>query len=148
MKPTLMLIGLGDLGSIMVEFLEREEQLGKIVAADLDKTRGIARCNLARLSAMAQGYSPSMSFVHLDINHRETVKEIIQKENPEIILSTASMLTWWLPDFLPSEQSARIKSAGFGVWLPVHLTLSLNLAHSDEDVEFTLEAVRKALKDV
>lgn len=223
MKPTLMLIGLGDLGSIILEFLAREEQLGKIAVADIDKTRGIARSNLARLSAMAQGYSPSVSFAHLDLNDKDTVKEIVQKENPEIIISTASLLTWWLPDLLPPEKSARIKSAGFGVWLPVHLTLSLKLmktlyeigykgtiltapfpdvvhcilgrlnlaptcgvgnleeivpkvrllaserikaaieevrvllvahhsvatlAHSEEDVSFTLEAGRKALKDV
>ena len=48
MKPTIMLIGLGDLGNVILEFLAREERLGQIVACDINKELGIARCNLAQ----------------------------------------------------------------------------------------------------
>jgi hypothetical protein len=47
------------------------------------------------------------------------------------------MQTWWLPDLLPPEQAARIKSAGFGVWLPVHLTLTLKLMEALRDLDYT-----------
>lgn len=127
MKPTILLIGLGDLGRVLLELLAREEQLGRIVVASRNAARGIARCNLARLSAVAQGYSPSICFTPLDINDKETLIETVRKEAPDIILTTATMQTWWLPDLLPSQQAARIKSAGFGVWLPVHMTLTLKL---------------------
>jgi len=136
MKPTIMLIGLGDLGNVILEFLAREEQLGQIVACDINKELGIARCNLAQLSAVAQGYTPSLSFTSLDINDREAVIEVVKREKPDIILNTASMQTWWLSDLLPSEQAALIKSAGFGVWLPVHLTLTLKLMEALHESDY------------
>ena len=136
MKPTLMLIGLGGLGGVLLELLAREERLGRIVVASRNTERGVARCNLARLSAVAQGYAPSISFVSLDLNNGESVAEVVHREAPEIILSTATMQTWWLPDLLPPEQAAVIKSAGFGVWLPVHMTLTLKLMQGLRDAGY------------
>ncbi len=136
MKPAVMLIGLGDLGNVILEFLVREEGLGRIVCCDLNKEQGIERCNLARLSALAQGYTPSLSFTSLDINDKEAVIEAVKKEEPEIVLNAASMQTWWLPDLLPREQAALIKSAGFGVWLPVHMTLTLKLMEALHQIDY------------
>jgi hypothetical protein len=136
MKPTIMLIGLGGLGSIILELLAREEGLGRIVVGSRNVAHGIARCNLARLGAMAQGYAPSLSFVPLDLNDKEAIAETVHREAPDIILSTATMQTWWLPDLLPPEQAAVIKSAGFGVWLPVHLTLTLELMEALRDADY------------
>jgi len=136
MKPTIMLIGLGDLGSIILEFLAREDYLGRIVVCSRNEARGTARCNLARLSAVAQGYNPSICFIPLDVENKVGVIETVQKEKPDIILCTASMQTWWLPDLLPPEQAALIKSAGFGVWLPVHLTLTLKLMEALYDLSY------------
>jgi hypothetical protein len=134
MKPTLMLIGLGGLGSVLLELLAREQGLGRIVVGSRSEGRGVARCNLARLGAMAQGFAPSISFVPLDLNDRAAVAEIVHREAPDIILSTATMQTWWLPDLLPPRQAAIVRRAGFGAWLPVHLTLTLKL----------MEALREA----
>ena len=46
------------------------------------------------------------------------------------------MQTWWLPSLLPSEQRAAIYSAGFGVWLPVHLTLTMKLMQALRDADY------------
>jgi len=134
MRPTVMLVGLGGLGSVTLELLAREEGLGRIVVGSQNVERGTARCNLARLSAMAQGCAPTISFIPLDLNDREAVAEIVHREAPDLIVSTATMQTWWLPDLLPPQQAAAIKSAPFGVWLPIHLTLTLKL----------MEALRQA----
>ena len=136
MKPTVMLIGLGGLGSVLLELLAREEGLGQIVVGSRNATRGMARCNLARLGAMAQGYAPSLSFIPLDLNDKEAVAEIVQREKPDIILSTATMQTWWLPDLLPPGQAAVIKGAGFGLWLPVHLMLTLKLMEALREADY------------
>ncbi len=122
-----MLIGLGGLGGVLLELLAREPCLGELVVASRNAERGVARCNLARLGALAQGYAPSIRFVPLDLDDGAMVAEIVRREAPDILLSTATRQTWWLPDLLPPEPSARIKSAGFGVWLPVHLTLTMKL---------------------
>ena len=135
-NPTLMLIGLGGLGSVVLELLAREEGLGRIIVGSRNAARGTARCNLARLGAMAQGYAPDISFVPLDLNDQDTVAEIVHREAPDIIFSTATMQTWWLPDLLPPEQAAVIKGAGFGMWLPVHLTLTLKLMAALRDAAY------------
>jgi len=135
-KPTIMLIGLGGLGSVVLELLAREEGLGRIVVGSRNAARGIARCNVARLGAMAQGYAPLLSFVPLDLNDGEAVAEAVHREAPDVILSTATMQTWWLPDLLPPEQAAVIKGAGFGVWLPVHLTLTMKLMEALRDAAY------------
>jgi hypothetical protein len=126
-KPTLMLIGLGSLGSAVLDLLAREERAGRLVVCDRDVARCTARCNLARLAGAAQGYAPWIEFVPLDLNDLDAVAETVRREAPDIILSTASMQTWWLPDLLPPEQAAALKRARFGVWLPIHLTLTLKL---------------------
>jgi NAD(P)-dependent dehydrogenase (short-subunit alcohol dehydrogenase family) len=127
MKPTLMLIGLGGLGSVLLELLAREDGLGRIVVGSRNVERGVAHCNLAQLGALAQGYAPAIRFVPLDLDDPQAVAEVVRRETPDVIVSTATRQTWWLPDLLPPAQAAVINSAGFGVWLPVHLTLTQKL---------------------
>ena len=117
-KPTIMLIGLGGLGSVVLELLAREEGLGRIIVGSRNAARGTARCNLARLGAMAQGYAPDISFVSLDLNDKESVAETVHRKAPDVILSTATMQTWWLPALLPPEQSAAIKAQGSAYGCP------------------------------
>lgn len=136
MQPTVMLIGLGDLGNHVLQLLVKEEEIGRIIVCSRNQKRGKAYCNLARLSALAQGFSPSLRFETLDIRVKEAVIEIVVKEKPDIILSTATMQTWWLPNLLPPEQATLIKSAGFGMWLPVHMTLTLKLMESLHDLDY------------
>jgi hypothetical protein len=126
-KPSVMIVGLGDLGSAVLELLAREQWVGRIVACSRSVERGIQRCNLARMGAMAQGRAPVIDFIPLDLNQEESVGELVLRESPDLIFNAASLQTWWLTDLLPPEPRARIQSAGFGVWLPVHLTLTLKL---------------------
>lgn len=129
-ESTIMIIGLGDLGSVTLELLARTEGVGRLIVATRNQERAEARCNLARLGAMGQGFYPSIRHIPMDLTNPDAVAEAVVREAPNLILSTATMQTWWLPDLLPPEPAKRIKSAGFGVWLPVHLTLTLKLAEA------------------
>jgi len=148
MKPTIMLIGVGDLGGVILELLAREEWPGRIVAADRNARRGTERCNLARIGALAQGHHAEIVFVPLDLMEAEAVAETVERERPDLIISTASLMTWWFPDLLPERQAKRIKSAGFGVWLPVHLTLSLKLMEALYDARYTGHVLTAPFPDV
>jgi len=53
MKPKIMIIGIGGLGSIVLEMLAREESFERIIVCDINKQRGITHCNLARVRAIA-----------------------------------------------------------------------------------------------
>jgi hypothetical protein len=136
MKPTVMLIGLGDLGSVTLELLAREDYVGRIVVVSRNAERGAARCNLARLSAIAQGHLPDISFLPLDLNDRPAVAEMVRREAPQLIFSAATLQTWWLPNLLPPEQRATIQSARYGVWLPIHLTLTMKLMQALQDAAY------------
>ena len=135
-KPTIMLVGLGDLSAAVLELLAREGAVGQIVVCSRRAARGEARCNVVRMGAMAQGYEPSIRFVPLDINDAAAVAESVQREAPDLIFSAASFQTWWLADLLPEQQAKDLKKARFGVWLPVHLTLTLKLMQALRDADY------------
>ena len=105
MSSKIMLIGLGDLGSISLELLAREPAVGEIVVAGRSIRHSTARCHLALMGALAQGYTPTIRFIPLDLAHREATAEAIYREQPDLIYSTATMQTWWYPDLLPSQQA-------------------------------------------
>jgi hypothetical protein len=126
-RPRIMLVGLGDLGSAVLEFLARQPGIGPILVASRNAARGERRVNLARAGATAQGFTPSIRFAPLDIDRPGELIELATRERPDIVLSTATRQTWWLADLLPPEHAARLRRARFGVWLPLHLGLTLKL---------------------
>jgi len=126
-QTTVMLIGLGSLGELALEFLAKEEGIGKIVVGSRNQKRGEEYCNLVSMGAVAQGYTPEIEFIALDLNQVNATADAIYRVSPDIILSTASMMTWWYPNLLPSEHRQALNRAGFGVWLPVHLHLVMQL---------------------
>jgi hypothetical protein len=132
----LLLIGLGDLGAVTLELLAREPSIGSILVGSRNIDHGQARCNLARIGAMAQGYTPDIQFLELDLEHSEATSRLIQKRNPKIILCTASMMTWWLPALFPDDQQELLKRAGFGAWLPIHLTLPMKLMVALDRIDY------------
>jgi hypothetical protein len=126
-ETTVMLIGLGDLGGATLELLALQEGISKIVVGSRDLQRGERRCNLVRLGAMAQGHQTEIEFIPLDLDQKDKAAETIFNLSPQIILSTASRMTWWFPKLFPAEQQAQLDQAGFGAWLPVHLDLAMKL---------------------
>jgi hypothetical protein len=148
MKSTIMLVGLGDLGGHVLEHLARADWVDRIVVGSRNRDRGVSRCNLARLGAVAQGFNPSISFVPLDLDDPEAVAETVLREAPDLVLSTATMLTWWLPDQLPAEQAAKVKAASFGVWLPVHLMPTLRLMEALRHAGFRGHTLTAPFPDV
>ncbi len=131
-----MLIGLGDLGAAVLEVLARQETAAHIVVCSRNAERGIARTNVARLGAVAQGYDPSIRFVPLDLNDAGAVAETVQREAPDLIFSAATLQTWWLADLLPQDAANALKKARFGAWLPIHLTLTLKLMQALHDAAY------------
>jgi len=145
---TLMLVGLGGLGEVILQLLARDGCVDRIVVASRSAGRAVPRCNLARLGALIGGQAPQIHFVPLDLNDQERVAEVVRREAPDIVLSTATMMTWWLPDLLPPEESRRLKAAGFGVWLPVHLVLTRKLMEALREADYQGFTITAPLPDV
>lgn len=147
-RPTLMLVGLGDLGHAVLQSLIREKGIGKILLCDREEDLGQARTRLARLCAVVQGSDPQLVFQRLDLKDEESVLRTVQKEKPDIVLHTATLMTWWLPELLPDEPRRLLHQAGFGVWLPVHLTLGLKLMSALRKADFRGITVTAPFPDV
>jgi len=147
-KPTILVIGLGHLGGVVLELLARQEWVGRIVGASRHPERGVARCNLARLGAMAQGYSTDIEYQELDLRDVDRVAESIDELEPDLILSTASLQTWWLTELLPQDVASRLSRARFGAWLPVHLTLNLDLMRAVKESEYSGPVLTAPFPDV
>lgn len=148
MGGKVLLIGLGNLGSVVLELLARTGADLEIVTATRNAERGEKRCNLARAGAVAQGFCPSIRNVRLDLDRIEEVAATVRREKPDVIFSTATMQTWWLPDLLPSAAAIEIRRAGFGVWLPVHLAPSLKLMRAVKLAEYPGHTVLAPYPDV
>jgi hypothetical protein len=122
-----MLIGLGDLGGRTLELLALQEGITRIIVGSRDAKRGERRCNLIGLGAMAQGHHIEIQFIPLDLDQKDRTAETIFNVSPQIILSTASRMSWWYPKLFPEEQRAQLNQIGFGAWVPVHLVLGMKL---------------------
>jgi hypothetical protein len=143
-----MIVGLGSLGSVLLELLAREEGIGEIVAAGRDERRGTARCNLARVGAMAQDRLPRVRFVRLDLSDIDGTAEIIARESADVVVSTASRETWWLSELLPSSARQAIGRARFGAWLPVHLALAIKFMQAVRAADYRGHTVIASFPDI
>ena len=148
MCASVMMIGLGGLGSVTLELLAREPSIDRIVATARDAAGGLATCNLARLGAMAQGFRPSIEFVTLDLRDAPAIVRTVERVRPDVIYTSATLQSWWRPHQLPDAKRAAIARAGFGVWLPVHLALTLALMRALKGANWEGHVVTAPFPDV
>jgi hypothetical protein len=127
MDRSVMVVGLGGLGRQVLQLLATKPEIDRIICAGRNEQFGTAFSHLVTAGAMAQGFDPVIEFVHLDLNNLEQVAETVQRVSPAVIFSTATHMSPWATARLPLEANMALYPAGFGVWLPVHLALTLNL---------------------
>ena len=118
----------------MLEFLARTQRMNTIIAADVNEDWGVRKTNNAILGAVNQGFHPNIVFRKIDLNDVEGTAEILRKEEPSLVFNATTLQSWWAIGLLPDEVYEKLLSAGFGPWLPMHLTLTHKL----------MMAVRKA----
>ena len=147
-KPRVMIVGLGSLGSVLLELLARDESIGEITVASRARARSEMRCNLARIGALAQGVVPKIRFVPIDLDDVDRTAEVFARHQPDLIVSTASMQTWWLTELLPPSARARLDRAPFGAWLPVHLTLALKFMRAVRQADYRGHTLVASFPDV
>ena len=126
---TLMMIGLGELGGIVLELLARIPNICKIVTTDLNKDYGVRKTNTALMGASYMELYPNIEFVKIDLNNIEETAETIKKVNPRIIYSATTLQSWWVIDALPKEVHKQLYKnfCGIGPWIPMHLLLVYKL---------------------
>lgn len=128
MAATVLLIGLGDLGTRVLDSLARLPELERLVAATRDEEHARARAGQAALVAELLGGPRRVESERLDVGDTAATASVLARLDPDLVVMAASRLTWWRP---PADE--RLARMPFGIWLPLQLTLvrSLMLARRE-----------------
>ena len=126
-KPrTILFIGVGDVGEHWIQFAARVPGLGKIIACDLKPEREAVIKN-AVAGAMHQGYSPDIEFRTIDLFDVEKTTDLIKDIEPEGIVNSACVQSWWEIFTLPREMWQKLIPSIIGGWLMMHISTSYSL---------------------
>jgi hypothetical protein len=122
-----LLVGLGDVGTHMLEFLARDPKCPELVVCDINEEVCSKRVNNALIGAAVAGLYPTMTFRKLDLSDVEGATRLIKEVDPEVVINSTVMQTWHVIRKLPDEVYAKVSSASLGAWLPCQLGLSYKL---------------------
>jgi len=124
-----MLIGIGELGGIVLEFMSRIPGICEIVTADSNADWGFRKTNSAIEGASYMGLYPKIKFYPIDLLNIEKTAELLKKINPTILCNGTTLQSWWVVNELPPEVNAKIYKdrCAIGPWTAMHLALSSKL---------------------
>ncbi|MBT2384685.1 hypothetical protein [Streptomyces sp. ISL-11] len=123
-KPLIMLLGMGDLSSRVLNMLLADPATNRVVLAGRDVEAARRRGNLARFTATNLGLIGEVDAVHIDLYDVDATAETLARVRPDIIFMGASLQSWRVITALPKETFEELDEAQFGPWLPMHLTLN------------------------
>lgn len=133
-REKIILIGMGELGGIVLEYLCRIPGICAIVTADSNEDWGFRKTNSAILGASYMGLYPDIKFYHIDLLDVEMTAEILNRINPTIIYNATTLQSWWVVNELPPEVNAKLykHKCGLGPWVSMHLALTTKLMSAVE----------------
>ncbi len=113
------MLGLGDLGQRVVDVLSHRPG-GRLVAAARNAEHARSVAGQAALVAALCGGPRTVEPAVVDLADRDGIAELLARLQPDVIVLTASRLTWWRV-----PEHARVLP--YGAWLPFHITLARSL---------------------
>ncbi len=146
-----LLIGAGDLGGWVAEFLARLPGMGhkRIVLGDINEEAARKRIFSAWAGSSYLGQFPEMGFAKIDLSHIDETGELLRRWNPRVVCNMTSLQSWWVVDELPKEIWSRMETeAGLGPWIPMHLTLSHKLMQAVKKYEIKTLVVNCSFPDL
>ncbi len=128
-REIIMIIGVGELGGILLEYLCRVPGICNIVTADANEEWGFRKNNSAILGASYMGLYPNIQFQPLDLLDIERTAETLKRINPTLIYNGTTLQSWWVVNELPPDVNKRLYKyrCGLGPWESVHLALTSKL---------------------
>jgi hypothetical protein len=141
------LMGVGDLGGWILEFLIRSRGVQKILVCDLDEKQGRAKVNGAVIGAAFFGHYPELTFQSLDVSDIGRSAEVLSKFNPDIIVNCITLMSWWVRQTLPEELHKTLAEAGSGPWIPLHMTLTRKLMMAIKEANLRAHVVNTCFPD-
>ncbi len=147
-KESIMIVGLGDLGGYVLEFLARVPNMPKIVAADINEDWGARKTNSALIGASQFGFYPEIEFVKLDAFDVDKTAQVLQQVQPAIIYNSMTLQSWWVITQLPQEAYKTIDEARYAPWFPMHFVPAHKLMQAVKKSGIRTHVVNAAFPDV
>jgi len=147
MAGSILVVGLGDLGFHILQFLTRVTGISKVVAADVNKEIGLVKTRDAVFGAAQQGFYPDTSFTPMNLYDIDETVETLQREKPAVICNVTSLMSWWVRHTLPAEVYMKLDEAGSGPWVPMHLSLTHSLMQAVKKSKIDTRVVNCSFPD-
>ena len=143
-----MIIGLGDLGGWVLEFLARVPYIPKIMTADINEDWGYRKTNSAILGASQFGFYPDIEFIQLDAFDVDRVARVLEETQPAIIYNSMTLQSWWVITQLPQEAYEKIDAARYAPWYPMHFVPTYKLMQAVQKSGIETQVVNAAFPDL
>jgi hypothetical protein len=147
-KNTIMIVGLGDLGGYVLEFLARTPNMPKIVTADINDDWGNRKTNSALIGASQFGFYPDIEFIKLDAFNIDQTAKVLQQVQPDLIYNSMTLQSWWVITQLPQEAYKAIDEARYAPWYPMHFVPAYKLMQAVKKSGIKTHVVNAAFPDV
>lgn len=122
------MLGIGDLGGTLLRNLAQMPEVSRLYALDVDEVRLAAE--VADAAAVSSYAEPSCTVhgIAVDMRNIDALAAELARVKPDVVVNTATLQSWWVITQLPRLLWRQLEEqARFGPWLPMHLTLALNL---------------------
>lgn len=149
-REKIMLIGVGELGGIVLEYLCRIPNICEIVTADSNQDWGFRKTNSAIEGASYMGLYPTITFHPIDVLNVEATAELLRKINPTILCNGTTLQSWWVVNELPPDVNARLyrDKCALGPWAAMHLALTSKIMKAVKMAGIDTYVVNTAYPDV
>ncbi len=143
-----MIMGLGDLGGYVLEFLARIPNIPKIVTADINEEWGVRKTNSAIAGASQFGLYPEIEFVPVDAFDTARTAAVLRQYEPSIVYNSMTLHSWWVITKLPPEAYKIIDAARYAPWYPMHFVPAHKLMLAVKEAGITTHVVNAAFPDL
>jgi len=143
-----LIIGIGEVGRYLLEFLARSDFEISIVAADVNLQDVEAKVNNAMFGAALHDRHSNVRALKIDLFNIERTSAILNEIQPAVVVNCAVLQTWHVIRRLPEDIYSRLSAAGLGAWLPVQLTLAMKLAQAIEISGISAHYINTSLSDL
>ena len=128
--PTVMLIGLGELGRRVLQMFALHTTPGTIVAGARTFDSVVRVVNTTRAAAVQLEIYREIRAAHIDLSRPREVASVIEEFKPDVIVNMATHQSWWVVQELPASAREVLAPAEMGPWLPMHLALAFELMNA------------------
>lgn len=126
-KNRVMILGIGDIGKQILNFLVRDPKCPEILVGDFNADFGQKRVNAAVSNATVMGMFPSVHFETVDLTDVDKTAELIARFQPNVVINCTVMQTWHVIRMLPEDVYKKLSKATLGAWTPGQVALAYKL---------------------